>query len=195
MSVSCDERVINMYDIRGSKRYGKSWKRQGKSENPGRWLLKKAHQKFWAWKWKLCPEKRNSEIVVCETFSRPPKLGARSPPTLARHCVAYSRETFSISDETGNTKESPDFRNKYFWILIWQQGAYSFKRIAYSACVWSSTYWQQSRQNECHFVTFPFTFDACAALWIRTSLNLLALKWTTVINIEESLWCVTSELL
>ena len=45
----------------------------------GRWL-KKGHQKFGAWKWKCFPIKRHSEILVCNIFSRPPKLGARSPP-------------------------------------------------------------------------------------------------------------------
>jgi len=32
-------------------------------------------------------EKRHSEILVWEIFSRPPKLGARSPPTSSRQNV------------------------------------------------------------------------------------------------------------
>src|SRR6218665_1005754 len=40
----------------------------------------KGRQKFWAFKWKFFTEKSHSEISVCEFFSRPPKLGARSPP-------------------------------------------------------------------------------------------------------------------
>ena len=50
-----------------------------KSRNHGRWL-KKSHHKFWARKLKKIPKKRHSEILVCEIFSRPPKLDARSPP-------------------------------------------------------------------------------------------------------------------
>ena len=47
------------------EKIGKIWKTWS--------IAKKGQQKFWAWKWKFFLQKRHSEILVCEIFSRPPK--------------------------------------------------------------------------------------------------------------------------
>jgi len=43
-------------------------------------MTKKGHQKFSVLKWKFFPKKGHSKTLVREIFSRPPKVGAKSPP-------------------------------------------------------------------------------------------------------------------
>jgi len=50
---------------------------------------KKGHQKFGALKWEFFLKKGHSKIWSAKFFSRLPKLGAKSPPTLSTSKVVH----------------------------------------------------------------------------------------------------------
>ena len=60
-------------------------------------MTKKGHQKFSALKWEFFPKNRSFENLVRESFFRPPKLDAKSPPIIHAYRHTY-RQTERQTD-------------------------------------------------------------------------------------------------